>query len=86
MRHSIIASATFALTACASQPSVPTTVSAADPNAPICHREVPTGSNAWHTVCTRPSADAENRRAVSEVQDKVQHSPATKAGATLSNN
>ena len=86
MRPWMITAATLALTACASPAPAPTTVSAADPDAPVCHREFPTGSNVWRTVCTRPSTDAQNQRAVSDVQDKVQHSPATKAGATLGNN
>ena len=75
------------LAACAShQPPAASVVSSVDPDAPVCHREVPTGSNQWHTVCVRPSSDAEKQRAVTDLQDKVQHSPATKAGTTLGNN
>jgi hypothetical protein len=87
MRLLIIASLAFTLASCASTPAPPTTVSAADPNAPLCHRETPTGSNVWHTVCVNRSADtvADNQRAVSDMQDRVQHSPAVKAGNTLSN-
>jgi len=85
MRLFIIASLAFTLAACASPSAPPAVVAAADPNAPLCHREVPTGSNVWHTVCVSPSAAADNQRAVSEVQDKVQHSPAIKAGYTLGN-
>ena len=88
MRPFIIVSLVLTLASCASPPAPPTTVSAADPNAPLCHRETPTGSNVWHTVCVSRSADtvADNQRAVSDLQDKVQHSPATKGGSTLSNN
>ena len=85
MRPFIIASLALTLASCASPPA---TVSAADPNAPLCHRETPTGSNVWHTVCVSRSAGtvADDQRAVSDLQDKVQHSPATKGGSTLSNN
>ena len=88
MRLLIIASLAFTLASCASPPAPPTTVSAVDPNAPVCHRETPTGSNVWHTVCVRPSADtvADNQRAVDAWQNQVQHSPAVKAGRILSNN
>ncbi len=88
MRLFIIASLAFTLAACASQPEPPTTVAAAaDPNKPQCHRETPTGSNVWHTVCISHANDplADNQRAVSDLQDQVQHSPAVKAGHTLTN-
>ena len=88
MRPFIIASLALTLASCATPPAPPTTVSAADPNAPLCHRETPTGSNVWHTVCVKPSADtvADNQRAVSALQDQLQHSPAVKAGSTLGGN
>ncbi len=83
MRLLIIASLAFALASCAAPP---TTVAAADPNAPACHREVPTGSNVWHTVCVQhDDSGTDTRRAVSDLQDQMQHSPAVKAGHTLNN-
>ena len=89
MRLFIIASLAFTLAACASQPAPPTTVATADPNKPQCHRETPTGSNVWHTVCVTTSSNdplADNQRAVTDLQDQMQHSPAVKAGRTLTNN
>jgi hypothetical protein len=79
MRPFVFATLTLLLAACASPP---TEVAAAGPNAQSCHREVPTGSNVWRTVCVDPQLAADNQRAVDQVQDKVQHSPATRAGTT----
>ena len=67
MRSSIIAMLTLALAACASS-EPPTAVSATDPNAPVCHREVPTGSNVWHTVCASPQ-DSDTREATRVERD-----------------
>jgi uncharacterized lipoprotein YajG len=77
MRPFLVATLTLMLAACASPP---TEVAAANPNAQSCHREVPTGSNVWHTVCVDPQVAADNQRAIDQVQDKVQHSPAVRAG------
>ena len=85
MRPFIIAAMALALAACASPPApVPLAVaSAADPDAPVCHSEIPTGSILPHTVCvSRHASDAANQRAVSDLQDQVQHSPATRQNAT----
>jgi hypothetical protein len=80
MRPFIIATMTLALAACASPPPL-ATASAADPNAPVCHSEIPTGSNLPRTVCvSRHAADA-NQRAVSDLQGQVQHSPAIRPGS-----
>lgn len=87
MRLFIFASLALTLASCAVPPAAPTTVAAADPNAPLCHRETPTGSNVWHTVCTKPDdSGTDTRRAVSDLQDQMQHSPAVKEGHTLTNN
>ena len=94
MRPFVIATLTFALAACASPPPAPTltTASAADPNASVCHSETMTGSNLPHTVCVNrqatDSADASvaaDRRAVTDLAQQVQHSPATRAGAAPAN-
>ena len=87
MRPFITATVTLALAACASPPlsPTPTTVSAADPDTPVCHSEVPTGSILPHAVCVSRNASDANQRAVSDLQDQVQHSPATKPNATAAN-
>jgi hypothetical protein len=77
MRPLLAATLPLMLAACASPPSE---VAAADSQAQSCHREVPTGSNVWRTVCVDPQVAADNQRAVDQVEDKVQHSPATRAG------
>lgn len=86
MRRFLAVAVTLALAACAATPS-PAPLAAADPKAPACHRETPTGSNVWHTVCTHPQdSDADNQRAVVQAQEMVQHSPAVRAGAKLGSN
>jgi hypothetical protein len=87
MRPFIIAAVTLALAACASPPPSPalTTVSAADPDTPVCHSEIPTGSILPRTVCVNRASDAANKRAVTDLQDQVQHSPAVRAGTTTAN-
>jgi len=86
MRPFLIATLALAVAACASSPPPLTIASAADPNAPVCHSEIPTGSILPRTVCVSPpesrSADAANQRAVNDLEDHVQHSPATRAGTT----
>jgi hypothetical protein len=47
---------------------------------------VPTGSNVSRTVCVDPQVAAYKQRAVDQVEDKVQHSPATRAGAMQGGN
>ena len=79
MRPILVATLTLMLAACASPP---TEVAAADPAVQSCHREVPTGSNVWRTVCVDPQVAADDQRAIDRVQDTVQHSPATRAGTT----
>lgn len=87
MRTLFAATLALAVAACASPPPAPvTTASAADPNAPVCHSEIPTGSILPRTVCVSApaskSADAANERALNDLQDHVQHSPATRPGTT----
>jgi hypothetical protein len=71
------------LAACASPP---TQVAAADPNTQSCHRELPTGSHLWRTVCADPQLAADNQRAVDNMQEQVQHSPATRPGTIQGDN
>ena len=89
MRPFLIATLALAIAACASPPPPPpppvTTASAADPNAPVCHSEIRTGSIIPHTVCVSKSADAANQRALNDLEDHVQHGPATRLGTTQAN-